>query len=286
MMLRSLLVMMVLCASVNAQQNCRNGRCPAPTFTPTIEIVPAVPNVECLRYETDKPNVWRFKVDGREVGTGEFDGADFLFSPANGGKWRFTPTETVIGQVPAGGIDPDKVAPGGHGGFSMSGRDVDRQSAYEALNGSTIRDDSTHLRLSIIGPEAERKRVLADIRGNPALAEIAAGLVLAEFSAESWAVKGLGFVIDGKPTIYIQAPGGQVLHRQDDYDGAEQLAGAIRRAKEYDPKKDRDLRKPEPTTPPAPSPVPKPTPTPASIPMWLVVGGMIVAYFLLGRGRA
>jgi hypothetical protein len=60
-------------------------------------------------------------------------------------------------------------------------------------------------------------------------------------------VQGFGFRTDGRPTIYVQDAAGRVLHRQDDYDGAEQLAGALRRPGPYDPATDPDRRKkPEP----------------------------------------
>jgi hypothetical protein len=51
-----------------------------------------------------------------------------------------------------------------------------------------------------------------------------------DYAPGNWAVKD-GFFTEGKPTIYLQAPNGKVLHRQDDYsDGAAGLATALRKA--------------------------------------------------------
>ena len=65
-----------------------------------------------------------------------------------------------------------------------------------------------------------------------------------DYAPNNWAVKD-GFFTEGKPTIYLQAPNGKVLHRQDDYsDGASVLATALRKADpNYSPTEDRDARK-------------------------------------------
>ncbi len=274
-------------------QECANGRCYPTRRTSSPAI--AAPKVEVEWHDGDPQTLWRFKVDGREIGT--FDEADGYFSSKDGHHWKFTLKSGIgfvpVGQlpgVPDGGIDPARLCPDGKGGFSVNGVPVDRQSAFQSLLGSfgAMRDDSTHLRLSVIGSNGDRRKVTDDLKAIPALKDQLRDVLVSEFSPEAWAVKGLGFVQDGRPTIYIQAPGGRVLHRQDDYDGPEQLAGAIRKARDYDPKKDADLRKqqPEPTPTPAPWPVPNPTPTTPSFKVdALVIGGLIVAFFLFGRNR-
>jgi hypothetical protein len=65
-------------------------------------------------------------------------------------------------------------------------------------------------------------------------------------------------VTSGSPTIYLQAPDGKVLHRQDDYRPGD--LGAIRKAiARYDAKKDPDARRP----------------AVAGLPLLLVMGGAI-----------
>src|SRR5205823_13551401 len=101
---------------------------------------------------------------------------------------------------------------------------------------------------------------VADVTQAPALAEWKDRLVVQAFAPDHWAVARAGFVTSGKPTVYLQTPSGQVLHRQDDYDdGPEGLARAIRRADPaYDAKKDPDQRPRLPPPPPDPAPDPGP----------------------------
>ena len=85
-----------------------------------------------------------------------------------------------------------------------------------------------------------------------------------------------GFVTTGKPTIYVQAPDGKVLHRQDDYQGgAPELAEAIRRIDpNYDPKKDFDLRK----LLRIPNPLSK-----VPVAAWLLAAGLLYGFFAKGK---
>jgi len=92
---------------------------------------------------------------------------------------------------------------------------------------------------------------------------------------DHWAVARSGFKVDGQPTIYLQAPDGTVLHRQDDYhDGPEALAQALRRTDpHYDPRKDPDLRQrllPNFRLPSVP------------VPVWFLAAGVL---YLLFRRR-
>jgi hypothetical protein len=129
--------------------------------------------------------------------------------------------------------------------YLLNGRPASRASAFLALAGGQLADDAHKLRLTVIGPDAERKQVLADLAAAPALAEWRDKLLVQGYEPTHWATAQCGFKTDGKPTIYLQAPDGKVLHRQDDYrGGAEALAGAIRKADpDYKPEKDADRRK-------------------------------------------
>lgn len=143
--------------------------------------------------------------------------------------------------------------------------------------GDTLPDDKNRIRLTIAGgTDDERKKVLADLASSPQLAPYRDGLLVQAYEADNWALRP-GFVTSGHPTIYLQAPDGKVLHRQDDYsDGATGLATAIRKANpQYDAKKDQDLRRPVIITPSLDiSKLPAP--------VWAIVGGITV--LLLRKG--
>jgi hypothetical protein len=129
-----------------------------------------------------------------------------------------------------------------------------------------VPDDADKVRLTVIGADSDRRTVAADLDAHPALKALKEKLVVQSYPPSHWAVAGAGFRTDGRPTIYLQAPDGQVLHRQDDYaGGADRLAAAIRRADpNYDPAKDPDLTRPK-----APAPAPDPAPAPAPAEEWL-----------------
>jgi hypothetical protein len=136
-----------------------------------------------------------------------------------------------------------------------------------------VPDDSGKLHLTIIGNEAERRRVLEDLATAPELAEFRDRFHVQDYPADHWAVCLCGFCCHGHPTIYLQLPAGKVLHRQDDYDGPATLAKALRRAaSDYDANKDPDLRK---------NPFDL-----QSIPLaaWLLIGGFGVTLLLTKKG--
>jgi len=129
--------------------------------------------------------------------------------------------------------------------FSLDGQPISKTEAVRLLQ-TGLADDSDKLRLTIIGSEADRKRVLDDLKGP--LADIAAQCLVQDYPPDHWAVAKAGFYTSGQPTIYVQAPDGTVLHRQDDYaDGAEGLRQAFERIRRpdphYDPRRDPDRRR-------------------------------------------
>lgn len=144
--------------------------------------------------------------------------------------------------------------------YAIGGKTACKKTVFDAIEAS-VPDDSSSLRLTVIGPG--REAVLKDVGESPALAPYRGKLVARSYDASHWHVRDAGFRTDGAPTIYVQAPGGKVLHRQDDYrDGAEGLGTALRRSDpNYDPAKDPDLRQqkplpPGPLNPPVPGPAP------------------------------
>ena len=131
--------------------------------------------------------------------------------------------------------------------ITLGGREISRSEATRILQAGSLDDDSGKLRLTVIGAEADRRRVLDDLNGP--LADIADQCLVQDYAPDHWAVAKAGFYTAGKPTIYVQSPDGTVLHRQDDYaDGAEGFRQAFERLRKpdpnYRPDKDRDLRRP------------------------------------------
>jgi len=131
--------------------------------------------------------------------------------------------------------------------ITLGGREIPRSEVMRILQAESLTDDSGKLRLTVIGTEADRRRVLDDLKGS--LSDIANQCLVQDYPPDHWAVAGVGFYTAGKPTIYVQAPDGKVLHRQDDYaDGAEGFRQAFERLRkpdpDYRPDKDRDLRRP------------------------------------------
>ena len=170
--------------------------------------------------------------------------------------------------------------------FYLNGKMASKADVFAALQ-----DDSSLAFLTIIGQEAERKKVLQDLDTLPSLSQWKSKLRIQSYSPDNWAVK-FGFVANGRPNIYLQTATGQVLHRQDDYtDAGVGLFGALRRADpNYDPAKDPDLRKPAPTPPTPPTPPVPPTPGKSklllfldSIPGWAWLAGLAAAYLFMNR---
>jgi hypothetical protein len=157
--------------------------------------------------------------------------------------------------------------------ITLGAREVTHAEARKLLEAGTLADDSGKLRLTIIGSEADRQRVLDDLKG--LLADLAGSFLIQSYAPDHWAVARAGFQTSGKPTIYVQAPSGKVLHRQDDYaDGADGLRRALEAVRKpdpnYDPAKDRDLRRPN-----------------ADLSTWAVIGLAGVLFLLaLRKGTA
>lgn len=139
------------------------------------------------------------------------------------------------------GLVRDKLTGGER--YLHKGKEISRQQVRRMLS-ATVPDDAGRLRLTVIGSEAQRRQVVDDLAKSPALAEWRGALAVQAYPPEHWAVAQAGFVTTGMPTIYLQAPDGVVLHRQDDYQGgAEALAVALRKADpNYRPERDRDRR--------------------------------------------
>lgn len=187
-------------------------------------------------YCTDREVYWRW--DSRSQTWSE------PCNPPASPPCPYGPAKSFEAQVP-----PDKDygmgwRPGGEEIYYVNGRKVTRRQAYEAIAAEGLTDDSKLRRVTVIGSDAERKPVMDALANAPELT-FAKGLLLVQgFSPDHWAVADSNFKRDGKPTVYIQAADGKVLHRQDEWRGATKFAEAVRKSDpNYDPKKDPDLNK-------------------------------------------
>jgi hypothetical protein len=154
------------------------------------------------------------------------------------------------------GVDPEKISPDEH--YRIGDREVSKREAIEQLGAPAgqIPNDAANLRLTVIGADEDRRRVLDDLAKSLALAPWKDKLVVQDYAPADWAVAGVGFVTSGKPTLYLQQPDGKVLLRLDQYEGPDALAEALRKADpNYRPDQDPN-GKPKPPPPDAPGGLP------------------------------
>lgn len=171
-----------------------------------------------------------------------YDVGSDTWGPPQPPPWKAQPERAE--EIHNFGVDTEKLNGGGDERYRLNGVPASREQVRKALADPRVPNDADRLRLTVIGDHTATGTVTADVAQAPALAEWKDRLLVQAYPPEHWVVAGSGFKTDGQPTIYLQAPDGAVLHRQDDYrDGAEALAQALRRADpHYDPRKDPDLR--------------------------------------------
>ena len=194
---------------------------------------------------------------------------------------------------PPTGVESDRLSGGPR--YWLNGEEVDRRAAIAALVAPTgrIPDTAGKLRLTLTGGSpAERKAVLDDLTGHPALTGWRAKLLVQAYPETTPILKRTGHVVGPALAIYVQAPGGRCVGRTREagYKGPEALAAGLveceRRASadekrppqaSYDPARDPDLWAPPPAPPPPdgvkpapPGPAPGPSP-PAGPEWWLQV---------------
>lgn len=145
------------------------------------------------------------------------------------------------------GVDESRLAKADR--YWLGGKEVPRERITQLFNRPNLPDPSARLRVTVIGDG--RDAVLKDLAAHPAFAACRGRCDVRGYPADHWHIKP-GFVVSGRPTVYVQSHDGTVLHRQDDYvGGAEALAAAVDRAErlrrpppDYRPDRDKDLRRP------------------------------------------
>lgn len=94
--------------------------------------------------------------------------------------------------------------------------------------------------VTVIGNPADRKPVAEDWNRHPAFDGLRDNVWFQEFKKGEWQVRDeLGYKADGKPTILVQKPDGEVLLRLNSYNGPHPIANALRKADpHYKPEND------------------------------------------------
>jgi hypothetical protein len=165
--------------------------------------------------------------------------------------------------------------------YSINGRPVTQAQAHAAVGApgdATLPDDAAKPHLTIVGTEAERAKVRADLAADPALKAEAPRWRVQEYAPDEPMVRGI--FTAGSPAIYLQDAGGKVLARAASYDGPEVLAEALRTKRpDYDPARDPPLK---PAPPPAPPPPVNP-PAPALPPATGWVAAAVALFLLLTK---
>ncbi|MFQ3593130.1 MAG: hypothetical protein SNJ82_08070 [Gemmataceae bacterium] len=142
----------------------------------------------------------------------------------------------ALASDPSFGVEESRIQ--GRTRYHLAGREVPRAEALKAIAGPHW-PDVNRWRVSVIGEG--RAAVLQDFASHAALAAWRDRCLVRGYEPSHWHLAP-GFVTAGKPTIYVQAADGVVLHRQDDYSGgAEALAAALAAIDEA-----TQLRKPRP----------------------------------------
>jgi len=137
------------------------------------------------------------------------------------------------------GVDTSKIDP--KPSYSFSGSICTRNQAFQAV-GDNLIDDSGLYRLTIVHADKNvREKIKSDLNTNPALVSLKDKFLVQDYAPDHWAVTGVGLATG----ITLQAPAkaegkGLVIWRQREYEGPEQLAGALRKIDpSYDPNKDK-----------------------------------------------
>ena len=230
------------------------GQCGPNGCAVPMQVVPMRQNVYEWR-ETGLPNQLALYRDGVQIGN--YYVAEKKYARLDGDTWttreqgppipppaRAEQVGDVKAADPNYGLDLDKINRGKS--YSVNGQLASREDALDAVAGKLI-DDSGKMFLTVIGSKEDCAAVQRDIDTAPALKGVRDHVHLKCYQPNDPMVAKSGFVVTGKPTIYMQAPGssGKVLHRQDEYRGPDALAEVVRKVDpNYKPGSDPDANSP------------------------------------------
>lgn len=277
-MFRWLMTLLLLLLGVGAiLAQWERGGCPAPG---------SVDSYDWRELGGDPGRIYLFR-NGRQIGGWDYDAGQWRDYDAARGVWSppiaKPPLEPPPRVLPNFGIDSAKL--NNRPRFELNGHTASAQEAIDAIR-EKIPEDAKKLRITVIGDAADRKRVTdAFHEAEPALKE---RTTLWSVPPDHWSLTNLEtgkpiFRTNGKPTLYVQAPDGKVLHRQDDFAGAQDFEAIRRAIKNYDAAKDPDLRKAAPVPIPPPAPAPSPIPTSSTMPGIALLLGVLGFLFMKRR---
>lgn len=193
---------------------------------------------------------WALYRDGEQVGSYDAE-SDFYAIRRGPGEWgpyyRRPPVDlppeaypALAGRVPGGAFFKYEGEPR----YSRNGIVISKQEAFAALK---LVDDSQKLSLTVIGTQAEQDAVRAALVADAAFAS---RVVFQGYLPSDWAVNTdkFGFVADGKPTIYLQKPNGEVLYRCREFT-ATTISDLRQKDPNYKPENDPGIKQPPPLSP-------------------------------------
>lgn len=157
------------------------------------------------------------------------------------------PSEAEVIEAGNFGLVESMIAAGGQKSpYLFRDVPVTQQQAMELIE-KGLPDEKDKLRLSVLGgTKEERDKIIADLASVPGLGT---KCVLWSVPADHFSLrdsetgKPMFEVNPSKATIYVQAAGGKVLHRQSGYNGPADLEAIRKGIDGYDPAKDPDLRR-------------------------------------------
>lgn len=113
-------------------------------------------------------------------------------------------------------------------GYRIGSRIVSEADAIAELKPQEkLPNDAALPSLTLIGTESTCKAVEAEIKADSRMATLSKRYLLQSYRPDDVMVASFGFVTTGKPTIYMQEPGGRVIFRSDEYPGIDTLAAAV-----------------------------------------------------------
>lgn len=267
---------------------CSGGRCPAPTrFAPSypapVQIAPPVvidqPVIRVVERPAPLVRRWvredglRFEVIGTMTPAGkinwspdlDFNARSYATAKAAQNERRPTarpvplPEDAAPKEQPKPeakkdiqnfGLAPDKM---GHRPDTYTADSHEAKRFIQEAKGEAGGTGMLHV--TVIGTVDDCAPVVNDLNTSPALAGVRDRLMIQDYRPNEWPVDPkLGFQVNGKPTILVQAArgpndakGGRVVYRAMDYAGGpERLAEEIRKADpNYNPNADPGPERPD-----------------------------------------